>query len=98
MSAYDKPVSKLAESPELCTGLESLKGSEQQQAQSVIPGLRCQPCQMGIRKPKKMCSEMREGRWKGEGKSAQFQVLPKEHAKFLRRAVMGRAEVGVFSL
>lgn len=54
VSAYDKPVSKLAESPELCTGLESLKGSEQQQEQSVIPGLRCQPCQMGIRKPKKV--------------------------------------------
>lgn len=58
MSAYDKPVSKLAESPELCTGLVSLKGSEQQQAQSVIPGLRNaraqkhQPCQLGIRKTK----------------------------------------------
>lgn len=62
MSAYDKPVSKLAGSPELCTGLESLKGSEQQQAQSVIPGLRCQPCQMGIRKPKKSVL-----RWEREG-------------------------------
>lgn len=39
MSAYDKPVSKLAESPELCTGLESLMVSEQQE-HLVIPGLK----------------------------------------------------------
>lgn len=97
MSAYDKPVSKLAESPELCTGLESFKGSKQQQAQSVTPGLRHQPCQMGIRKPKKSVPrwEREDGRMR---ENWQCQVLPKENAKSLRWAVMGRAEVCVFSL
>ena len=40
MTAHDKPVSKLAESPELCTGLDSLMVSEQQQERFVIPGLK----------------------------------------------------------
>lgn len=41
---------------------------------------------------------MGEGRWKGGRKLAQFQALPKDNAKFLRCAVMGRAGVCVVSL
>lgn len=69
MSAYDKPVSKLAESPELCTGLESLKGSEQQQAQSVIPGLKnVSHANWGSEK-RKRCPGVGEEGWKeGRGK------------------------------
>lgn len=52
----------------------------------------------GNQKTQKECSEMGEGRWKGEGKLAEFQVLPEENAKFLRWAVMGRAEICVFPL
>lgn len=37
---------------------------------------------------------MGEGRWKGDGKLAEFQVLPKENAKFLRWAELR----SVFSL
>lgn len=64
MSAYDKPVTKLAEIPELCTGLESLEGSEQQQAQSVIPGLKnTSHANWGSEKPKK-CPGVGEEGWK----------------------------------
>lgn len=41
---------------------------------------------------------MGEGRWKGGRKLAPFQALPKDNDKFLRWAVMGRAEVCVVSL
>lgn len=66
MSAYDKPVSKLAESPELCTDLETLKGSEQQQAQSVILGLKIVSCANWDQKNQKKCPGMGwEGRKEG---------------------------------
>lgn len=71
MSAYDKPVTKLAEIPELCMGLESLEGSEQQQAQSVIPGLKkYQSCQLGDQKTQKSVLgwERKGGRKEGRGK------------------------------
>lgn len=64
MSAYDKPVSKLAESPELCTGLESLKGSEQQQAQSVIPGLKNVSHDNWGSEKQKECPQVGEEGWK----------------------------------
>lgn len=68
MSAYDKPVTKLAEIPELCTGLESLEGSEQQQAQSVIPGLKdTSHANWGSENPKKVSWGGR-GRVEGRGK------------------------------
>lgn len=84
MSAYDKPVSKLAESPELCTDFETLKGSEQQQAQSVTLGLKTVSRANWDQKKTKTVLEWDRKGGRDGWKCTQFQALPKGNAKSLR--------------
>jgi len=86
MSAYDKPVSKLAESPELFTGLESLTGSKQQQAQSVILGLKnVSHDNWGSEKPKKCPGwDRKAGRKQGRGKTGTVSSIVKGKSHILQ--------------